>query len=523
MSTLMTWALLIVVIVGFLVVDLWFAWRCYRDSILFENGIRPFLRWWASQSLFKLSATAAVTIIVSLALFLQEYTLALPDAWKGEKLPKVALWALLAAATVAAMVTLDLLVSWRSYRYGLDWSARDVGFFRWWGKKSVKMFCMVGVLACLALGGIRIAKHYKLMDLKHESSEYIANARLYYQAKKYTEATLELRNAIKLNRDDTEAYLWLARSYQRLGALPDARDAYQGALGIDPKLFEAHLELGWLCLAMKDRNTALSEAEQALALAAGAPEPRLLLARIRSMAGDFEQAMAQYRAILATDPANQKARGQLLTLLLDRRAFTDAVREATTLLKQNPRDMNFRIQLALAQEGEGHLSDALTTLREAARRDPAAAAPLTTQGDLLHRHRKYLPALACYEEAFQRSPDSAKLMNNIAMLHAEHGYDLKRAATLASQLYSNDPQNPAVLDTYGWVLYKQGNLRQALPLLLQAVAVVPNSPEVHYHLGTALRKAGRTVEGRKHLEQALRLSRDFDGVATARRLLGSRS
>ncbi len=43
-----------------------------------------------------------------------------------------------------------------------------------------------------------------------------------------------------------------------------------------------------------------------------------------------------------------------------------------------------------------------------------------------------------------------------------------------------------------------------------------------YHLGAALLKAGETAAGRKELESALKLSRDFDGATKARALLGGK-
>jgi predicted Zn-dependent protease len=111
-------------------------------------------------------------------------------------------------------------------------------------------------------------------------------------------------------------------------------------------------------------------------------------------------------------------------------------------------------------------------------------------------------------------------MNNIALLIADHGYELERAADLASRLYTHYPKDPAVVDTMGWVLFKQGKLDQALPLLRFAATGAPNNPVHRYHYGAALLKVGQTAAGRKELETALKISRDFDGAAQARALLG---
>jgi Tfp pilus assembly protein PilF len=270
---------------------------------------------------------------------------------------------------------------------------------------------------------------------------------------------------------------------------------------------------------MRDPEAAIREAEQALAIAPQAPEPRLLLARIYLATGRGERAVEQYRAVLGYDPANREVRNLLIGYLLSRRAFADAGREAEAGLKQYPEDTNMLISLALAQDGEGRRKEAVATLKGAAARDTVSPQPLISLGALLVRHREYIPALQSYEEALKRSPDDMRVINNIAILHADHGYDLKRAGELASRNYTRNPGAPAAADTMGWVLFKQGKLDQALPLLQQAAAKAPQVPETLYHFGVVLLKAGQTVLGRKYLEAALKISRDFDGAATARNLL----
>jgi Flp pilus assembly protein TadD len=126
-----------------------------------------------------------------------------------------------------------------------------------------------------------------------------------------------------------------------------------------------------------------------------------------------------------------------------------------------------------------------------------------------------------YEAALLRSPDNRKVMNNIAMLIADHGYDLPRAQRLAEQLIRDDPDNPVFADTLGWVCLRQGRGKEAVPLLKMAAVGLPRSPTVRYHLGAALLATGDHVSGRRELAQALSLSRDFTGAAQARTLLAS--
>jgi tetratricopeptide (TPR) repeat protein len=307
-----------------------------------------------------------------------------------------------------------------------------------------------------------------------------------------------------------------------MGDIPGATASYATALKINPDSFDAHLDLGRLKFVAGETDIAVKEIEAAAALKPNAPEPRQVLAEIYLRTGKVDQAAAQYRAILTANPTSRENRERLINLYLARRYFDDAAREAEAGLKQLPTDTGLQVLLARAMDGLGRTADAVALLEATAARDTLSPEPLMAQGDLRFGKGEYLTALKNYEEALQRSPDNVAAMNNIALLIADHGYELDRAFELASRLYTRYPKDPAMVDTMGWVLFKQGKLDQALPLLRFAAQGAPNNPVHRYHYGAALLKVGQGAAGRKELETALKLSGDFDGAVKARALLGRR-
>lgn len=520
MSTLLIWSLLIGAITLFLTIELTQEWYINRSKRGSRTHFLPFLRRWARKNKAKLAIMAAVIIVFALALFLQDYTLALPDFLGRVRIPKMVRWGLYALLAVTLFVTVDLFKAWRVYRTNKKGQrATGPSFYRWWFKSSAKRICIVGGIAVIALGGTWVTLRYDLLHQQSQSARYMASADRYYRQQKFREATLELRNAIKVNPDDYDAHLWLARCQWRLGNLPEARDAYEKAVRLEPKLYAAFLELGRLSLAMGFPEKAAVAANQALLLEPQAAEPRMLLARIGLTTGKGERAAEQYRAILATNPADNEVRNLLIGLFLSRRSFAEADREAQAGLKLNPQDTKLKAALAVARDGQGQRKEAELLLKDAATQDSGSPLPLVALGELYVRHREYIPALQFYEEALKRSPNDKTIINNIALLHAEYGYDLKRAAELAYRIYARYPREPAVADTMGWVLFKQGKLDQALPILQFAAGGAPNNPAHRYHYGAALLKAGKSVAGRKEVETALKISSDFDGFAEARNLL----
>ena len=516
MSTLMIWLLLVAALTAFLYFDYNAARRFFDNT---GGRSADFTRWWISESVAKLSVVAAVLVVVTLALALQNYTLTLPDFAHKIRLPRMILWGLLASLPVAAFVLFDLFIAWRFYQN--DQGAEKIGtdFLLCWLRKSALKFSVVATVGCLALGGVWATRQYNLLQAKSETSGFMAGAQRYYEAKKYREASLELRNAIKQNQGDYEAYLWLGRTSWRLGALTEARDASREALRIEPKLYAAQLELGRLALALKDPDTALNAGKQALLLQPDAPEPGLLLARLYTLTGKHEQSLAQCRNIMGKKFADPEMQQQFLQLLMSERAFAEALQATEFALKETPNDMGLKLLRADALVGLGRTADAEGVLRSAATAAPNSAPPCMALADLLLLRGEQRDAIAWYEEALKRDPDEFRAMNNVATLTSRSGFNLDRAANLAARLYAHSPDNPDVADTLGWTLFLQGKTGEALPLLKQAAAQKPASPLHHYHLGAALMKNGNQAAGKNELAGAFRLSGNFYGADKARALL----
>ncbi|MGB5896244.1 MAG: tetratricopeptide repeat protein, partial [Ignavibacteriaceae bacterium] len=70
-------------------------------------------------------------------------------------------------------------------------------------------------------------------------------------------------------------------------------------------------------------------------------------------------------------------------------------------------------------------------------------------------------------------------------------------------------EEPAVLDTLGWIYYQMGDVNPALDLIEKALAGDPENPALNYHMGMVLYKTGRTDEAREKLGRALEGGESF--------------
>jgi len=119
----------------------------------------------------------------------------------------------------------------------------------------------------------------------------------------------------------------------------------------------------------------------------------------------------------------------------------------------------------------------------------------------------------------KKSENFTPALNNLAYLYAENYGSKEEALELAMRDYRQDPANPAIMDTLGYVLVKNGRAEDAGKLLEKAVTLLPGNASVCYHLALAYQKLGKKDEAIDFLRKALE-SEEFPEVKEARSLLG---
>lgn len=173
---------------------------------------------------------------------------------------------------------------------------------------------------------------------------------------------------------------------------------------------------------------------------------------------------------------------------------------ATALLVQGqPSQALSRLQkLPDSPERQRLMGDALTMLgryREAAAAFRAAGALRDTPERLNETLRligggaleagRWAEAAAAYEELKARGAGDPLVLNNLAYAYGEAGkYDA--AIPLARDTVSMRPEDPAALDTLGWLLVESGRDKaEGLKLLERAATLAPDDAAIREHLLTA--------------------------------------
>lgn len=140
--------------------------------------------------------------------------------------------------------------------------------------------------------------------------------------------------------------------------------------------------------------------------------------------------------------------------------------------------------------------------------------------NLYQRAGKLELALAQLEAAHAEDPRSPIVSNNLAALLIDRfpsGQNLRRAQELT--LDFERANNPAQLDTVGWLQYKLGNLAQAIDLLKRAQSKGGRGPEYWYHLGMAYYSNNQNELAKEQLALALENDKaEFYGRSEAQKI-----
>ena len=236
------------------------------------------------------------------------------------------------------------------------------------------------------------------------------------------------------------------------------------------------------------------------------PAPKLLMAQIHARQERLGQADELTSQVVEQHPANLAA----VTLLADIRLARGRPEEAIRLYRRGMRIADkpeLAISLYRAQNLAGHNRQALNELAVWYLRNPDNTPIMRFLADQYIKSGRTAEALALYEQLSIRLPADAEVHNNLSNLLLP--LDSERALQTALRAYEIAPENPAVLDTLGWIRVQLGDLEKGLAHLREAVVRDTSVPEVRYHLAVALEEYGDTAAARRQLRLALGMGKAF--------------
>jgi tetratricopeptide (TPR) repeat protein len=377
----------------------------------------------------------------------------------------------------------------------------------------------------------QLAKPYKKSAYAHYAVAVMA-----LQAGEMETASERAEDAIELDPDWVKPHLLYARSLLISGDEEGAIDYTSRLVGDDPDPDpEARLELAIMLLSAGRDDDALSQVNQILLEQPARTDALRLMAIINFRLDHLDAAKADFEDLLASGYFTMDAMYYLGRIADRNTEYNDAIRYYSQVIRgSNAIISQRRAAGIIAQEGKP--ARALEHLDEFAESNPNYAVEMLQakaqllaslerypealdhynkviqfrpdnegaylgKAELLLRMDRLDDAIEQYQVAVKRWPESSMSLNAFGYTLADRTERYDEAQKLIKKALDIDPESAAIIDSWGWVLYRQGENEEALKYLKQAYERLRDA-EVAGHIVEVLVAMDREDEAMVTLAEA---------------------
>ncbi len=333
-------------------------------------------------------------------------------------------------------------------------------------------------------------------------------------ARELPEAQAQLRVALRLKPNDTEAAILLGQVLLAAGKTAEAAAVLRGLPPGHVGRPELYLRLAQAEMAADQPAAALADARRALALAPNL-EPTVALARNAALGCDeIAQVVAFSRRLVALHPRDAAARMRLASDLERSGEQGEALYQyhlaalAGGSLETRGAALGVLAERARAA---GNWGWHLTVERRRAALSPPPPLELL---DLLLEQRLYTEASSTLTSALPTAPGSPALMARRARLLRETG-QWQQAAEVLRQALARHTQDPALNLEMGLLAAARSDPVAALPFLQRGLGTPDRLPQACRALAECAARCGQTEQAAQSLRAAVGTHPDLSPQATA--------
>lgn len=322
-----------------------------------------------------------------------------------------------------------------------------------------------------------------------------------------------LRRFLAANPSAHEVRLGYARTLVAEKRYDDARKEFETLLRLNPESPDVLFAVGILSLQLNDVATAEKHLKHFMTLGQGEQDAaRFYLGQIAEQAGRNDEALDWYRAVAAGEqkvPAHVRA----AQLLVQQNKLDEAREQIAIARASTPTDTRLiTAEAQLLREG-GRFTEGYALLSAALEAQPddpdllyetALAAEKLNETATMERHLRRLIKL---------KPDDALAYNALGYSLVDRNVRLAEAMQLIDKALALKPDDPFILDSKGWALFRQGRANEALTTLQKAYALKPDA-EIAAHIGEVLWSLGRHDEAIKLWRDATLVHPKNEALAT---------
>ncbi len=361
-----------------------------------------------------------------------------------------------------------------------------------------------------------IAEIQKLIDASPYEPRYLGlMAELYMQTGQLEKSAAMYRRMLIAEPSNGFAYFGLAEYYRqknnRDSLIFCLNEAFRDSrIGVNDKLNVVYSLIPLIDQDPRMKKPVFELMETIRGAHPGSAQAYVVLGDLHYADGQPHIALKRYQQAIELDPNDFKVWDQVMNLQESLQDFRGLLETSEQALEYFPNQLSVYLFNANAKlvtdDLRGAIEIAGMGLALSLPEDEINAMLYAIQGDAYHKQNANAKAYAAYDRSLELYPENVYVLNNYAYYLALDGKNLDKALEMSGRTLKIAPKSPSYLDTYGWILYKQGKYIEARAYLVRAIALEPESAELLEHLGDITYKLGEKDEAAKYWKKAFELN-----------------
>jgi tetratricopeptide (TPR) repeat protein len=391
-------------------------------------------------------------------------------------------------------------------------------------------------------------KAYDDLEKKFGPSDEVTlgKIKLLKQQKKWGEAESEMKKLIRNNPKEAQYYSFLADIYQETNQPEKAFQTYQEILKTDPENPYIHLALADYYRSLKKDDDFFKEVKIAFAseeldidskvkilisyynLTEQFPQYKsqayelceLLIkvhpkeAKSHSVYADFlyrdkklPEARKELEQVIEFDKGKFIVWKQLLVCEMELGDYATLQKHSAEVVDLFPNQPEPYYLNGIANLKLKNYKDAIQSLKDGQEfvyeNEPLQSQFLATLGETYNAVKDYEKSDKAFDEALIIDKDNIPVMNNYAYYLSLRKDKLDYAAKLSKRSIELQPTSVSYMDTYGWILYQQGNYTEAGNWIEKALSSGGEKrPAILEHYGDILYKLNEKTKALEYWQKA---------------------
>lgn len=327
-----------------------------------------------------------------------------------------------------------------------------------------------------------IRAYRKAIEVRPGFSQASLSLGLIFELNRENKKALEVYEAQMEEKPDLQIAARLVTLYLRDNRNDPALKLLKTMAALDPEDLNTRLRIGLIHLHSGALGEAKGVFEELLKKIPDSDKVHYYLAATLEQEGRWEQAVEHLSKVSADSRLFEDSNLHAAGLYRDRKRIEDAFGVIRSAIQRSPENAGFYIFQASMFEDQKKWKEASGSLADGLKLFPDHHRMRYFYGAILEKLGNTDEAIAQMEKILEAKPDHADALNFVGYTWTVQGVRLKDAEELLKRAIKLKPDNPFILDSYGWNQFMLGKNANALIYLEKAAGLKGDEESILQHL-----------------------------------------